>query len=442
MKNGPDRNKTYTVLELNAAIKQVLDFEFPDYIWICGEIQDFRVSPSRFKKHVYFNLVQKHPELDQVLAQISTALFQNTLPKIERRLETGDIADCLKNGLEVKLLCKVNFYPKQGRCNLIIADIDPAYTLGKLAQAKQKILKELKAKGALERNKLLKIPVLPLNIGLITSHNSAAYHDFINQLEKSGYGFNVLLIDCHMQGNLVESDIQNALSFLNKHEEDKIDLIAVTRGGGASADLGWFDSKQIALQASESKYPVLAAIGHQINVSILELASHSFFKTPTDLASFIVCRVDDFLTDLNNMYDIINETAKMLLEAGNKNLEMTTSRISNLVHMYFSDHKESLARQKALLTSLTASSLANQNRALKDISRELINTANLNFKLKKDFLKKQEEKLQLLKPENILKRGFSITLKEKKPLKDKKEVNKGDLIETVLYNGKISSKVQ
>ena len=138
----PLNEKTYTIVELNKAIKQALSFEFPEDIWVCGEIQDLKI-PLGARKHIYFNLAQKHPEKNEILAKIPAALFENIRFKVEVKLRKNNISSSLKKDIEVRLLCKVDFYPKSGRLSLIIHDIDPAYTLGKIAQTRQKIIDEL-----------------------------------------------------------------------------------------------------------------------------------------------------------------------------------------------------------------------------------------------------------------------------------------------------------
>lgn len=442
MQNNQMTKKIYTILELNNEIRRVINSEFPEYVWVCGEIKDLRNSPSRFKKHVYFNLAQKHPEADELLAQTGAALFENNRKKIERQLEVKDIYDFLKNDLEVKLLCKVNFYPKMGRFSLIIVNIDPAYTLGKLAQSRQKILQELKKKGIIEKNKTLtKVPAVPLKIGLITAHNSAAFHDFINELEKSGFGFKILLADSHMQGKKTEKDISEALRFFNSLPPEKIDVIAVTRGGGGQADLGWFDSKQLALEVSKSKQPVLSAIGHQINLSILEIVSHEHFKTPTGLAQFIIEKNREFLDTLDTLYTNLNQKIEPLINNHQRKLEMTTSRILNHIHIYFKEHKDYLTKYKTLLQSESKKHLKKQTEIVNNAVKELNQYTKNNLRDKKRNLKSEEEKIKILDPINTLKRGFSVSLKNKKAIKDTNDIKKGDTIETILYKGKIDSKV-
>jgi exodeoxyribonuclease VII large subunit len=436
------KEKTFTILELNNAIQEVIKTGFPQYIWVCGEIQDLRTSFKNNRKNIYLSLIQKHPQADETLAQIPAALFQNTIPTIEKALGPAKLTEFLRNDLEVRFLCKVNFFPKYGKCNLIIQNIDPVYTLGKLAQSKQRLIKKLTEKGILEKNrKTTHIPLVPLRIGLITAHNSAALADFLNELEQSSFGFKVYLADCHMQGTKTEKDILQALDFFNSSEAEPLDLIAVTRGGGSQADLGWFDSEQLAIKVSESKYPVLSAIGHQINLSIMEMASHSYFKTPTELGRYLTEKNNNFLDTLSELQTDLTQTIKPFLEKNKQDLQITASRILNYLHIYFTEHKDTLTRQTTLMQSLTQKNLQNHTdyleRYLNDISRNI----TLTLKRQKQILKAEKEKIKILDPKNVLKRGFSITLKNGIPLKQKQGIQTGELINTVLYQGTIESKI-
>jgi len=438
MNNFSNTGKTYTIVELNQAIKQALSFEFPGDIWVCGEIQDLRI-PFGAKKHIYFNLAQKHHEKNEILAQIPAALFESIRFKVEAKLKENNISPSLKKDIEVRLLCKVDFYPKSGRLSLIVYDIDPAYTLGKIAQTRQKIIEELKRKGILEKNKQTPQPLVPLNIGLITSYNSAAYHDFISELKKSGFGFKVFLIDCHMQGRLAEKEIVKALKIFNSHD---LDLIAITRGGGSTSDLSTFDSKPIAVEISESRFPVLSAIGHEINLSITELASNAHFKTPTKLAQHIAEKVRDYSDSLTSAIETISRKTEMFLSQNSKGLEMTAGRILNSVHSYFSKHREILTESKTLIISKSTQITKLRGDFLKEYQKKLAENIKSAISAQNRILTVIEDKTALLNPKNILKRGYSLTFKNKKVLKDASDLTKGDIIKTVLHKGEVISKVE
>jgi len=432
--------KIYTISELNNAIKQIINYEFPDYLWVCGEVQDLRIREN--KKHIYFNLVQKHPEVDEVLAKAKAIIFETTKPYLETRLKDKSLSSFLKNGIELKVLVRVNFYPKWGEYRLEVFDFDPVYTLGKIAQNRERVLAELKREGLLNRNKELTVPLVPLKIGLITAYNSAAYHDFLSELKKSRFSFQVYFFDSHMQGKFVERDLIRALNFFNSLGKGELDLIVITRGGGETSDLAYFDLKSIAKEVAHSKHPVISAIGHEINVSILELTSHSFFKTPTKVAQFIIERVREFIQNLEDIQSLVTERGKIILERNKKDLQLKTSKFFNLVQSYFSKENSKLIEVKSLLYSKTLERLKSFSLNLENFFEDMSRRVESNLKGKKESLTHQEEKLRLLNPRNILKRGFSITLKDNKVLKDCKYLKKGQILKTILYKGKIISQIE
>jgi len=274
--------KVYTVLELNTTVRSVIKDKFPEQIWVCGEIQGLR--PDRSKRHTYFELVQKGSQNEGIVAKVKVALFAGRRPLIERRIQEAKGAFEFKNDIEVKFLCEVSLHAPTGQYSIVVVDIDTVYTLGKVAQNRLKIIEELKSKGLLEKNKLLPIPLLPLKLGLITAYDSAAYHDFTNELSLSGFSFEVLAVNCHMQGKLVEADVLRALDYFNSLSPSELDVVIITRGGGSIADLSYFDNKKIAESIAALNFPLISAIGHQINTTITDMVAHSFHKTPTKAA--------------------------------------------------------------------------------------------------------------------------------------------------------------
>ena len=481
----PDFNlkteKVYSVLELNNAVRRIIHSEFPEYIWVYGEIKDLRIS--RNKRHIYFDLVQKDSNTDDIVAKISAAIFQGRKQKIFNRIKETEGAFELKNDIEVKFLCEVDLYPKNGSYNLIVIDIDPVYTLGRLAQNRQRIIEELKKENVFDKNKLLPLPFLILRIGLITAQESAAYHDFISELKNSGFSFKVLLRDCHMQGKNTETDIAEAIRLFNNLVEDKPDVIVITRGGGSSADLSWFDSKRIAYAIINSNLPVVTALGHEINVSIADLVAHTMLKTPTKAAQFLVERINNVWANLEDIQDSLFREVRSRIDGERILLERSLNRINSFISVYFRDHHEDIVRKKSLifnnvlhfidtefsniLTYLQRISAAvsfcfrGQKNELKDKKPLVFKRAYRHIKeessridenfndLKKSFgfaLQKAsrdtnfiEEKVNILSPANVMRRGYSVSYKDGKLIKYSNLLKRGDIIKTVFFKGSAKS---
>jgi len=429
--------KVYSVLELNNIVKKLIRTDFPDYVWVCGEIQDLRDRGA-----INLNLVQKHPEANEIMAQVSAVIFENIVPQIVRRIKETNGAFELKKDIEVKLLCKVDLYVKTGKFSLTVFDIDTVYTLGKMAQSRQRIIEELKAKGLLERNKLIEMPKIPLKIGLITAPDSAAYADVLDEFKKSEYGFKIFIYGCYMQGKLVEADVVSALNFFNNLPPDELDVIMIARGGGSTADLSWFDNKKIAETIAMLKFPLISAIGHEINTSITDMVAHTFVKTPTKGAQFIIGRVKEFIDSLADIENRIVTGAQNFLNDSKKELELVTSKCESASTRYFQLHKEELSSKKINIFNFTKRLLSARLQGLlgnRDILKLKLNTFLSDSHEKIENI---ESKVRILNPKNVLKRGYSITLKDSKPIKSIDDVNENDIIKTVLYDGNISSSVK
>ncbi len=431
--------RIYTIFELNNIVRSLIRQEFPDYIWVCGEIQDYKASPS--KRHIYFNLVQKHPEADQIIAQVKAIIFEDTKPKIFKRIKETESVFQLKDDIEVKLLCKVDFYPKWGEYRLIIVDVDPFYTLGKVAANRQRIIEDLRRRNLLDKNKSLALPLLPLRIGLITSFDSAAYHDFINELKGSGYGFKIFIYDSYMQGKFVERDVVGALEFFNRFR-DFIDIIVITRGGGSTADLSWFDNEKIAEAIATSRIPVFSALGHQINTTVCDLVAYISLKTPTKVAQFLVEKIENFKNEVEYLGEQIMDKAKFYLERENKDLKSKAVRFDSLVSHYFLAHHTQLTEMEERCLSSTRYILASTKNEVRQIKRLLNIHLDNFFKKVYNLVDSLQIKLNLLDPKNILKRGYSITFKDKKAIKDASLLKEKDRVRTVFFKGEIEAEVK
>jgi len=428
-----------TVSELNHFIRDVLNSGFPQAVWVCGEIQGY--DRGKDKKHVFFELCEKDPATRDITARIGLVIFAQARPRIDAILKKAENAFELKDDIEVKFLCKVDFYPGHGQVRLIVETIDPVHTLGKIAQDRQRLITLLKQKGVLEKNKQLALPEVILNVGLIASYDSAAYHDFISELKRSGYGFKIFLVNSIMQGKNTESSIVNALKILA--EKVEVDVIVITRGGGSIAELSCFDSEKIAMAIAQLSVPVLSGIGHEINTTVTDLAAHTFAKTPTAIAKFLVERLTEFITGVDDRRDRLIEALRQGLKNKRTRLKdsayflqtQTLGLIKNH-HQRLSSITESLQRAPGVRFKSSRKSLDGHQDHLKKI-------IYLHLQNSRTKMNQYQKLVQMADPNNTLKRGFSITRSQEgrliRSVKDIKEI-KG--ITTQLVDGLINSEIK
>jgi exodeoxyribonuclease VII large subunit len=270
---------TYTVRELADAIKQVLQRGFRDGVWVRGEIEGLQQRNG----HTYFTLAERG---DEGSAAVPVALFANIAYRLRAMLARHRLT--LRDGLAVRIHGQVDFYAASGRLSLLMDGLDPTFTLGQLAADRDQLLRRLVAEGLLDLNRRRPLPVAPLRIGLVTSRNSAAWHDVLTELQRSGYAFHIVHADVRVQGQGAEAQVAAGIAAV---AAPPVDVVLVVRGGGARSDLATFDDERIARAIAACPVPVLTGLGHEIDRSVADEVAHTAMKTPTACAAFVVTLV-------------------------------------------------------------------------------------------------------------------------------------------------------
>ncbi|HNV23877.1 MAG TPA: exodeoxyribonuclease VII large subunit [Candidatus Omnitrophota bacterium] len=430
--------KFFSVSELNILIKEVLNMGFPQALWVCGEIQQF--NRSKNKKHIFFQLVEKDKQTHDVKACIDLVIWETRKQYIESVLKKAENAFELKDDIEVKFACRVDFYPPHGKVRLIVEDIDPVYTLGKIAQEKQRLIALLKEKGILDKNKTCLLPLVPLSIGLITSDDSAAYNDFCSELRKSGFHFSVILRNTIMQGKNAENDVCRSLDILSQRKD--IDVIIITRGGGSITDLSCFDSQKIAEKIASVSVPVLTGIGHEIDTTITDLAAHTFQKTPTAVAQFIVVQITEFLRQMDehsqHIIDLSQEKIrqeKQLLKKIANDLESQTRGLLKQQHTKIIQFLEFMKHRPKVF-------LKNAQKELEEKKKIFKKAIVVGLQGYNKRLEHFEKLIKAFHPQNTLRRGFSITRgQDRKILKSVKNLKRDESLITEISDGFITSRI-
>lgn len=431
--------EAYTVSELNNFIRDVIKSGFPQAVWISGEVQGYNRQKS--KSHTFFQLIEKDAQSNSQKATIDLVIWSASKVHINKVLKSADEAFELSDDIEVKFLCRVDFYPPHGRVRLSVEDVDPYFTLGKLAQEKQKLIDQLRKEGALEKNKQLELASVPLELGLITSDDSAAYNDFISELERSNLGFKVHLRNSLMQGARAEKDVISAIDELS--DIKSLDAIIITRGGGSLSDLNCFDSELIAKKMAACPLPVLSGIGHEINITITDLAAHTHAKTPTAIAQFLVHRVESFLGLLDEHMDVIVARANHLIETRKEQLKANAIALQSKTNQYLKDHNVYLIQLMEKIKTRPVERMKQRVASLDRVKENLLKSVHHRFHNEAQSLKSFKKIIDAYHPQRTLKRGFSITRDSAgKALKSASDVKSNTKIITELAKGKIESEVQ
>lgn len=279
---------TWSVAELGEAIGLALRRAFPDELWVRGEIRNLQRGRGGM---VWFDLVE--PEGGRSPSRTSGArlpvvLFDTARRRVNARLVDAGGGVRMDDGTEVRIRARVGWWAPGGRLQLRMTDIDPSFTLGRLAAERDRLLRALDAEGLLRRQAALPRPPVPLRIGLVTSAGSAAEHDVLDELRRSGIGFRVVRADARVQGPGAARSVRRALAAVAGRA---VDVILVVRGGGAATDLAAFDGEPIARAIALLDVPVLTGIGHDIDRTVADEVAHASYKTPTACAQAVVADV-------------------------------------------------------------------------------------------------------------------------------------------------------
>lgn len=470
-----------TLFELQGRVKGCLDDTFSMPVWVKAEISEMTVNRSG---HCYLDLVETEKGSDQVIARCRATIWSYTFRMLRPYFETTS-GQTFGEGLKVLLQAKIEYHEVYG-FSLNIRDIDPVYTLGDLARQRREIIRRLQEDGVFEMNKELELPLVPQRLAVISSSTAAGLQDFLDQLHNNPHQFvfYTKLFPAVMQGSEAPRSIMNALGRIYEYE-DLFDAVVIIRGGGAQLDLACFDHYELASHVAQFPLPVITGIGHDKDDTVIDLVAHTRMKTPTAVAEFLISGALRFWQELKEIENHFGELITDQLEDHKNRLTDATDQLNNLVNQMIVAQQNRLNIAGIHLSNRTESFLKNQFSELKQLTMDTKNQTTrfvthqnhlleqsgnkLNYAFRGQILKSKntlnqfqnlikirtfetiraekknlnsiQEKIRLVDPQNILKRGYSLTMLNGKIVKSIQMVKEGDLLETRLSNGIVESKV-
>lgn len=447
---------TYSVSELSSIVARALGRALPNEVWIEGEIRDLARSRNG---HVYFTLVD--PDGDAGAgAALPVALFAPDRDAVNRVLiKSGAVR--MTDGVHVRIRGQVTFYAPRSSVQLRMTWIDTDYTVGKLAAARRALLRKLELNGDLDRNRALPVPGLPLRVGLVTSVGSAAHADFIAEIERSGFGFSIVVADARVQGVEGATSIVDALAAL---ASAGVDVAAVVRGGGAQTDLAVFDTEAVAHAIAHAPFPVFTGIGHEIDRSVADQVAAASFKTPTACAQHLVELIQTAVRTLDASQLRLVAATGAALQRSERETAASWRRISAGVQRRLVRHERALSAMTATISvragtaphvaaqrldglaqriAGTCRSAANaHNQRIAEAHRRLVRSAEGAVGRAVRRLASVESLRRAHAPERMLARGWSVTYGAGgRPVRTADDVAVGDRIRTRLASGAIESTV-
>jgi exodeoxyribonuclease VII large subunit len=391
----------YTVTELNREVKiYVEENPFLQNFFLRGEMSNITYYKSG---HLYFTLKDEK-------SSVKCAIFHYKMKRVPEDLKEGD---------SVKIFGKVSIYESSGQYQVLGDFLEKENKVGSLYEKMEKLKRELAEKGYFDSDKKKPLPYLPLTIGVVTSPTGAAIRDIIDTARKRFPGINIYIYPAKVQGDGAEKEIAKGIEVLNKIAE--IDIIVAGRGGGSIEDLWSFNTKEVAMAIHKSKKPIISAVGHEIDFLISDLVADVRAATPTQSMEIAVkerAKIEEMLMDR------LSRAGKAL----RYKFENCKSEIKKRRGSYIIKRFEDIIPEKINM--------------LVDREKDIINVMEYKIERLQNIVNNKKDRVEDLNPKNILKRGYSITLKDGKAVTKSSDLKIGDSVETIFFRGKVKSEIK
>jgi len=438
--SGP---RIYTVGQLTEAIQGLLEEEF-DFVWLEGEISNFRAPVSG---HYYMVIKDE-------TAQIRAVMF---------RLQARYLKFVPEDGMKVIVQGRINIYAPRGEYQIVLDYLEPV-GVGALALAFEQVKKKLSEQGLFDPDIKKPLPFLPKKVAVITSPTGAAIRDFLKIIHRRFANIEILIVPVRVQGDQACEEMVAALDLVNR--ELAADVIVLTRGGGSLEDLWAFNQEELALAIRRSRIPVVSAVGHEIDLTISDLAADVRAPTPSGAAELLVAEKESLVNRLNQartrlisgmgitirrrtdeLYRLKNRIQDPRKRLANfwMRLDEMHGRLLRLMDLNLRGKKGALASELRALRLHSPVGRIQSRRQQVDFQREkLIRTAQEKLRKMQMNLSHLERRMTDLSPLSVLKRGYSIALKlpEKQVLKAASGVRKGDPLQVLLGEGELECRVE
>ena len=433
----------YTVSSLTAKIKSLLESEF-EAIWLEGEISNFAAPTSG---HFYMSLKDERAQIRAVMFR-TQAYYLKFMPE---------------NGMKVLVRGRIGVYEPRGEYQLILDYLEPL-GVGALAAAFEQVKIKLSRDGIFDEDKKRPIPFLPTCIAVITSPTGAAIRDFLRISLRRMPNLEITVVPVRVQGDEAAGDIVGALELANR--ELSADVIILTRGGGSLEDLWPFNQEEVAYAIRKSRIPVVSAVGHEVDLTISDLAADLRAPTPSAAAELVIREQETLERNLRNLssslenafYGILARTKDRVLYLSSRirdprraladtwlRLDDLRNRMLIRVGQNTQDHRKTLkAVSGTLILNSPMHAITLLSQELQFHRRSLVQALGGSLEGKKRDVRSLVDKLDSLSPLSILERGYSITRKipDMIVVKDSGQVATGDEVRVLLAKGTVDCRVE
>jgi exodeoxyribonuclease VII large subunit len=448
--------KVFALSEVTNSIKKTISERYTSTFWVKAEMN--KLNFYRHSGHCYPELLEKKD--GRVVAQMRAILWSSDYLRINEQF-IRLLKEPLKDGINIMFEASISFDPVHG-ITIRIHNMEPAFTLGDLELEKSESIRRLKAEGIFDQNKQLSLPMLPMRVAVISVETSKGYADFKKTLEDNPFRFRFFLrlYPALLQGEKAVPSIRSQLDRI-RNLAHHFDAVAIIRGGGGEVGLSCYNHYDLAKSIADFPLPVLTGIGHATNITVSEMVSHTYGITPTAVAEVLLNKARDFAEKLKRCTEVVYAVPELLQEESEaldllakaisqnslqqlKSTHLSLERLSNNLGRTVSSriHRESEAineKQSALAQSkmLTMQSLF----SMEHLSKRLSELSVRRFHEANSSLSQLEHALRLLDPQEVVKRGYSLTLHKGKVLKSIRDIQEGAVIETLIADGQFESSI-
>ncbi|MFZ1916326.1 MAG: exodeoxyribonuclease VII large subunit [Terriglobales bacterium] len=443
---APDR-RVWTVRELVAAVRGLVERQFSD-CWVEGEISNLRSPDSG---HLYFTLKEES-------AQIRVVMFRSAARLLRFRPE---------NGLRVTVRGRITVYEERGELQISAEFIEPQGA-GALQLAFEQLKARLQAEGLFEAARKKPIPSLPHRIGVITSPQGAALQDILNILARRHHSANVLIYPAQVQGDAAAGEVMAGLRYFCERPEkaDGVEVIIIARGGGSVEDLAAFNHEDLARAVAAAKIPVISAIGHETDFTIVDFVADLRAPTPSAAAELVIRSRQEIEAQAEEMHRRLERAVRYRLlmarqelselaqhgafrsmmdgiHRGQQKLDERRFRLEKAERQLLEQCKRRLEAASGAVRHYDARrQLAGIRQQLESQIASLAAAMRAQLLAGRAALDRRTASLEALSPVAILNRGYALVFDaEGQLIKDAERLAVGDEVSARLARGKVRARV-
>lgn len=444
-----DEQKVFTLKQVVQSIRKTIEERYQSTYWVKAEMHKLNRYPSG---HCFPELLQK--EDGKIVAQITGSIWKHNFDRINQRF-IEVVKEPLKDDSTLLMQVKVVFHETYG-LSLQILDVDPNYALGELQRERMETLRKLKETGVLNANQQLDFPLLPKRIALISAESSKGLSDFYEVLQSDPrYKIFTLLFPAYLQGDQAAGSIMQQLERIRKVAHH-FDAVAIVRGGGGEVGMSCYNHYALCHAIATFPLPVLTGIGHSTNYTVAEMIAFRNAITPTKLAEFLLSSFREFDQGIAKLSGTLQNNAKTLIERKKNHLIRTVDLLNTCTKRLIVLKKTELRnmssetrykaknriqleqtyvnKQTMKLDSGAQLVLVRHTNTLSAVRNQLIQSAHNRLRIAQSLVELSENKLRLIDPINVLRRGYSITTINGKLPTNYDDIKEGDELTTRTAN--------